>query len=549
MSKKSFVQGAAVLAVAGLMVKVLGAVFRIPLGNMIGDVGMAYYQPAYYIYNLFLVLATSGIPVAISRMVSERLSFGQYYEADRVFKISRTLMLAIGCTSFVIVFFGANVFAELSNVPNAAMAVKAIAPALILVPFMASYRGYFQGMQEMTPTAVSQFFEQVFRVAVGLTLAYTLFHSMTRAMAAGGSGPTPEEAGAAGATVGAVAGAVGGLLVMLIVYYKNKGKIKERIRNERKEQHIKRESGKTILKQIVVIAVPITIGAAVMPIVNIVDVAVVTNRLLASGWEETVAHGMYGQLSGFCGALINFPQVMTQAVAMSLVPLVAAAFKQKDMHFLRENVESGVRMAVIMGMPCAVGLFTLAEPILLLLYPSKEAAAISAAPCLMVLSVGVVFLAVVQTLTGVLQGVGKQMIPVRNLVIGVIAKIVITWFLTAIPAINILGAATGTVCAYVIAATLDMRAVTKYTGTHFSFTKTAVKPFISCAVMGIGTWGSYHLLYNMLDGSRLATVGAILIAVVIYAVMVIVTKTITRDDLANLPKGTKLVKIYDKFVK
>lgn len=546
MSKKSFIQGAAVLAVAGLLVKILGAIFRIPLGNMIGAVGMAYYQPAYYIYNLFLVLATSGIPVAISRMVSERISCGQFYEADRVFKISRSLMFTIGCCSFVAVFFGAELFAGLSNVPNAALAVKAISPALILVPFMASYRGYFQGMQEMTPTAISQFIEQLFRVAVGLTLAYTLFH----AMQAGGA-YSPEEAGAAGATVGAAAGAVGGLLVMLIVYYKNKGKIKSRIKNERKEHHIKRESGKSILKQIVVIAIPITIGAAVMPIVNIIDVAVVTNRLLASGWEQTVAEDMYGQLSSFCGALINFPQVMTQAVAMSLVPLVAAAFKQKDMPFLRENVESGVRMAVIMGMPCAVGLFTLAEPILLLLYGSEQAraSAIAAAPCLMVLSVGVVFLAIVQTLTGVLQGVGKQMIPVRNLIVGVIAKIVITWFLTAIPSINILGAATGTVCAYIIAATLDMRAVTKYTGTHFSFVNTAVKPFISCAVMGLGTWGSYQLLYNLLDGSRLATIGAIMIAVLIYVIMIFVTKTITREELVKLPKGTKFVKIYDKFVK
>jgi stage V sporulation protein B len=206
-------------------------------------------------------------------------------------------------------------------------------------------------------------------------------------------------------------------------------------------------------------------------------------------------------------------------------------------------------MAVLLGMPCAVGLFVLAEPILLLLYSSQEAAAISAAPCLMVLSIGVVFLAVVQTLTGVLQGVGKQMIPVRNLVIAVIVKIIITWVMTGIYSINILGAATGTVCAYAIAATLDIIAVKKYTGAHFSFVKTVVKPFISCAVMGLGTWGSYQILFNLLDGSRLATVGAILIAVVIYAVMIFVTKTITREDLVNLPKGNKLVRIYDKFVK
>lgn len=543
MSKKSFVQGAAVLAVAGLLVKFLGAIFRIPLANMLGDVGMGYYQPAYYIYNLFLVIATAGIPVAISRMVSERYSFGQYYEAQRVFRISRTLMVAIGAVSFVIVFSCAEWFVP-DNVPEAVLAVRAISPALILVPLMASYRGYFQGQQDMTPTAISQFIEQVFRVGVGLFLAYTLFNTAYKSI-----GASPEEAGAAGATLGAVAGSIGGLLVMLAVYYRRKGHMKQLISKERKEHRVQRESSAAILKQIIVIAIPITIGAAVMPIVNIIDTEIVTSRLISSGWEKDIAVGLYGQLTSFCGALVNFPQVLTQAVAMSLVPLVAAAWKRKDMHHLRTNVESGLRMAVLLGMPCAVGLFVLAEPILLLLYSSQKEAAISAAPCLMVLSIGVVFLAVVQTLTGVLQGVGKQMIPVRNLVIAVIVKIIITWVLTGIYSVNILGAATGTVCAYAIAATLDIIAVKKYTGTHFSFMKTVVKPFISCAVMGIGTWGSYQLLFNLLDGSRLATVGAILIAVVIYAVMIFVTKTITREDLINLPKGTKLVKIYDKFVK
>lgn len=543
MAKKSFIQGAAVLAVAGLLVKFLGAIFRIPLANMLGDVGMGYYQPAYYIYNLFLVIATAGIPVAISRMVSERYSFGQYYEAQRVFKLSRALMVCIGAASFLIVFFGAEIFVP-ENVPEAVLAVRAISPALILVPLMASYRGYFQGQQDMTPTAVSQFIEQVFRVAVGLFLAYTLFNTMYKSMNA-----SPEEAGAAGATLGAVAGSIGGLLVMLIVYYRRNGNMKKLISRERKEHKIQHESSAAILKQIIVIAIPITIGAAVMPIVNIIDTEIVTSRLIASGWEKDIAVGLYGQLTSFCGALVNFPQVLTQAVAMSLVPLVAAAWKQKDMDHLRTNVESGLRMAVMLGMPCAVGLFVLAEPILLLLYSSQEAAAISAAPCLMVLSIGVVFLAVVQTLTGVLQGVGKQMIPVRNLVIAVIVKIVITWVLTGIYSVNILGAAAGTVTAYAIAAILDVIAVKKYTGTHFNLKKTVVKPFVSSAVMGIVTWGVFNILYNLLDGSRLATLIAIMIAVVVYAVMIFATKTITKEELATMPKGNKLVKILDKFMK
>ncbi|MCI8645987.1 MAG: polysaccharide biosynthesis protein [Firmicutes bacterium] len=547
MEKKSFIQGAAVLAAAGLLVKVLGAIFRIPLGNMIGDSGMAYYSPAYYVYNFFLILATAGIPVAISRMVSERVSFGHFKEADRVFRISRTLMLLIGGVSFIIVFFGAGIIAEIVHVPGAALAMRAIAPALIFVPVMASYRGYFQGMQDMVPTAISQVVEQAFRVAVGLSLASFFFHSAQELTGPGRV--IPEQAGAAGATLGAAAGSIGGLLVMLIVYIMNKGKIKSRISREKRGFRSARESSSVILKKIAAIAIPITIGAAIMPIVNLIDVAVVVSRLEASGWDKNVAESMLGQLTSFAGSLINFPQVLTQAVAMSLVPLVAAAYKQRDMNYLRENVETGLRMSVILGLPCALGLFSLAEPILVLLYPAQRASAISAAPCLMVMAVGVVFLATVQTLAGVLQGVGKQMIPVRNLAIGVVVKIVVTWTLTGIPAINILGAAAGTVCAYFIASVLNIIAVRKYTGSRFDFMKTAVKPFISSAVMAVCAWGSYHLLSMLLGGSRFATVLAILLAILVYGVMVFVTKTITKDELSRMPKGDKIVRLLDRFLK
>lgn len=547
MAKKSFVQGAAILAAAGLLVKVLGAVFRIPLANMIGDNGMAYYSPAYYVYNFFLTLATAGIPVAISRMVSERVTFGQFGEAHRVFKISRSLMMVIGGASFIIVFFGAGIIANIMNMPGAAMAMRAIAPGLLFVPVMASYRGYFQGMQDMVPTAVSQFFEQVFRVVVGLSLAAFFFHSAQEMTGAGRV--VPEQAGAAGATLGATAGSIGGLLVMLIVYMMNKGKIKSRISRERKGFRSGRERSGTILKRIAAIAIPITIGSAIMPIVNMVDVTIVVSRLQSSGWDPEIARGMLGQLTGFAGPLINFPQVLTQAVAMSLVPLAAAAYQQRDMPYLQENVQTGLRMAIILGLPSALGLFALAEPILVLLYPAKHASAVSSAPCLMVMAVGVIFLAMVQTLGGVLQGIGKQMIPVRNLAIGVAVKIVVTWALTGIQSVNILGAAAGTVCAYFIASTLNLIAVRKYTGARFDFMTMAVKPFISAAVMAVCAWGSYRLLFILLSGSRMATVLAILIAVAVYAVMIFVTKTITKEELSKMPKGDKLVRILDRFIR
>ena len=227
MAKKSLVKGAAVLAVAGIVVKVLGAFFRIPLGNMIGAEGMANYSPAYSLYAFMLVFATAGLPVAISKMVSERCATGQFREAERVFKISRTLMMIIGVIGFCLLFFFSDTIAELVKVPGSALSMKATAPALLLVPIMSSYRGYFQGMQEMVPTAVSQVVEQIFRVFLGLAAAWILYNSATDIM-----GFTNDERGAAGGCFGASAGAVGGLVTMMIIYMIARKGIKRRIRND-----------------------------------------------------------------------------------------------------------------------------------------------------------------------------------------------------------------------------------------------------------------------------------------------------------------------------
>lgn len=530
MGKKSFVQGAVVLGAAGIVIKVLGAFFRIPLANLIGDEGMGYYQTAYPIYVLFLTLATAGIPIAISRLVAERIAVDDYQEAHRVFKISFILMFCIGAVSASICFFGAGTLVGAMGNPGAKYAMMALAPALLFVPIQAAYRGYFQGMQDMKPTAISQISEQFFRVALGLFLAYYLVRY-------------GREFAAAGASFGATAGAIGGLITVIIVYFTRRSSIKERVH---KAKHEHGEKGSAILAKIFLIAVPVTIGAAIMPIMNTIDVGIVMRRLQETGWTYEAANSMYGQLTGMAGPLINFPQVLTQAVSMSLVPAVAAAFKQNDMHFLRENVQTGLRLSIIIGFPCAVGLMSLSEPIMLLLYPLQRESAVSAAPCLFVMAFGVIFLSTVQTLTGILQGVGKQLIPVRNLFIGAIAKVFITYTLTGIEAINVKGAAMGTVAAYIIAATLNLMAVKKYTGAKFDARLIYLKPGISVLVMAAATVATHKICVGFV-GNSLATLAAVGVAVIVYCVMLFVTKSITRDEIATLPKGKTILRIVDKI--
>ena len=338
--KKTFLGGAVILGIAGILIKVLGAFFRIPLGNIIGTTGMAYYQAAYPVYNLFLSLSTAGIPIAISRMVSERSALNHKDEAHRVFRISLVLLGAIGILSAAVMFFASTAIATNASMPLAQYSFRAIAPALLVVPIMAAFRGYFQGMQNMKPTAISQVVEQVFRVSLGLTLAIVL---VKRGV----------EYAAAGASFGATAGGIGGLAIILAIYLRKRGAIREGILAS--ETSAKETAGQ-ILKQILVIAIPITIGSAIMPIMNSIDMAIVVKRLVVGGFTEARATELYGELSGYAGALINFPQVLTQAVAMSLVPAVAAANKTGDIEFLRKNVSLGYRMAMMIGLPCAAGM-------------------------------------------------------------------------------------------------------------------------------------------------------------------------------------------------
>ncbi len=544
MSRKSFLQGAVVLGVAGLIIKVLGAAFRIPLANIIGDTGMGYYQTAYPVYVLLLTLSTAGVPVAISRMVAERNAVGNPYEAYRVFRISFALLFVIGISSSAVLFFGAGLIVDFLGNSGAKPAMMAIAPALLFVPLMASFRGFFQGLQNMKPTAVSQVIEQLFRVVAGLSLAVLLV----------GKG---FEFAAAGASFGATAGAFVGLLAVAGLFFFHRNEILKDVSRSEKEARGDKEKSRRILIQILAIAIPITIGAAIMPIMNTIDVAIVIKRLTASGFTAEAANSLYGQLTGMAGPLINFPQVLTQAIAMSLVPAVAAAYKRREMDFLRYNVELGLRTALIIGLPCALGLMVLSEPIMLLLYPAQKASALSAAPSLFILSFGVIFLATVQTLTGVLQGIGKQLIPVKNLAIGALVKIVLTYYLTAIPSVNIRGAAVGTVFAYIVASSLNLLAVGKYTKTRLDIRLTIVKPVISGLIMSASVYVAHRLLYVLFEYfiesinmvNALSTALSIIIGAVVYISMLFVTGTITSEEFKLLPKGDKLIRWFARLKK
>ena len=527
MSKRTFLKGAAILGIAGLIVQVMGAVFRIPLANIIGEDGMGFYGTVYPIYVFILVFSTNGAPAAISKMTSERLAVGRADEAHRVFKFSFVAMSVFGILTSFGLFFGAERIIGFAEVhPDSYYAMIAIAPALLLIPIMSVYRGYFQGMQNMLPTALSQFMEQAVRVAAGLGLAIVLL----------GMGV---EYAAAGATLGASIGPVPGILIIVIIYYVKRRKNFELI-NESRAKGGETESAGGILKTLAVIAVPITIGVSIYPVMNLADMVLVQQRLIFSGYDEDAALALYGQLSGFAGPVINVPMALALSMALSMVPAIASAKSGKDTELLNANIKLGVRTSMIVGVPCSFGIIVLAEPIMRLLFPMQLESAVNAAGSLAILAGGIVFLCIAQTMAGVLQGLGRIGIAVLSLTVGFVVKCIITHYLT--PYLTIEGAAIGSVAGFVTVAVISFIAVCVLTKIRFDFVLSLVKPLVSGIIMTVCVVLSNHLLSAVVT-ERLATAFAICFGAAVYGVTLIKIRAITESEIKMLPKGGGVVRI------
>jgi stage V sporulation protein B len=530
MSKENFIKGAAILSVAGLLVKILGAIYRIPLTNLIGTEGIGYYQPAYNIYNLLLVVSLSGFPTAIAKLVSEKRALQNYEGAYQVYKVSRWGLFIIGIVSSLLVLIFARQLVTFIGFPGSYYSMLALVPALFAVPLLSAYRGFFQGTQNMAPIAYSQLIEQVFRVAVGLYLAYALV------------GRGLEEA-AAGATFGASAGGVAALILIYLMFFFSKRSIKDEIKTS---THNKIEPVWDVVRNLLYIAIPITIGASIAPLMGNMDTYIVANRLTAIGYTSEQIADLYGELSGTAQTLINFPQVFSTAVAMSLVPAITDAFTKKQIPRLNVTANAGVKMSLIIGLPCGIGLFMLAEPVIALLYasigPEKHA---SSGALLEILAIGVIFLTLVQAFTAILQSINKQFHPVKNLVVGLIVKVILSYILIGMPAINIKGAAISTTISYLVVALLNYYDINK-TKIKINLIQISARPLLSAAIMSVATGVSFRLFKSLLGSQNLATLGSIAIAAAVYVVSLFLTGAITKEDLDLIPKGEKLARFVRK---
>ncbi|NLM51303.1 MAG: polysaccharide biosynthesis protein [Firmicutes bacterium] len=534
MTKQSFVRGAAILTLAGISVRIIGALFRIILAVLITDEGVGLYQMAYPVYSTLLAISTAGIPIAISKLVAENLAHDNYLGAYRVFQTAKRILALSGLVIFALMFWGAGYFVELFQLDSRAyLSLIGISPAIFFVSIMSAYRGFFQGQQQMLPTALSQVAEQLGRVAVATILVVIFL-------------PQGLEYAAAGACFGAAAGAFFGLSLLLLAWWRQK---KAFLTNVQCQSDSSSPAFWGTARRIFALAVPITLGSLVMPLINLVDLVFVPQRLQAAGLMKSEATALYGQLTGMAAPLVHIPTIITVALAISLVPAISEALALGRKRLLQSRAYLAVRVTLILGIPCAAGLYLLAEPICLLLFQNADAGSVLA-----VMSLGVIFLTLYQTTAAILQGLGKTMDPVLTLFWGALVKTALTWYLTALPQLHIRGAALATVVGFGISAILNLYYVQKYIGMPFYAEEAIFKPLTSAAVMGLGVL----LLYRNTEARLLVTIpgwanhAATLVSiaggVVIYVLMLLLLGGIKRSDLLLIPKvGPVVVRIAERF--
>lgn len=519
-------KGATILVIAGIVSKIFGAIFRIPLTNMIGAEGQAYYSAAYAVYNLLFVIATAGFPVAISRMVSSRIAEGDFINAHKSYKLAMKVSWALGIISFIVMFFGAGAIAAAYKNPGAEASMKAISVALLFTPVVASMRGYYQGRQNMKPTGITEVVEQMMRVAVGLTLAYMFYK-------------TNLQYAAAGATFGASAGIIAALAAMAVIYARDKDSRSKLLEGS----IVKDETDKKRFKELFAFLIPITIGASVMPIMFNIDAGIIVRRLLATGWDPVMAKKLYGLMGGFCDPIINLPNIFIDAICISLMPAVTTAFTLNNKKDLDDHIKTGLKTMMIITYPCAIGLIVLAKPILTMLYYRKYDEALLAVPALQILALSIITLSIMRTLQSCLQGIGKMMLPVYNLFIGAIVKAISSYILLGIPAVNINGAAIGSVLAYVTAGILNFRALKKYTDVSLDMKSIFVRPLIAALIMGAAAIVSYKLLYLITSSNAVSTLASVMFAAAVYFVSAFLTGAVTKDEIELIPKGDLIYRL------
>ena len=512
--KQKFLQGAAVLTMGAMLVKVIGALYKIPMNRIIGNEGFGHFNVAYSIFNVLLTVSTAGLPIALSRMISQAETMGNRKQVQNIYHTSLRIFLLIGavCSGAMLIF--APQLANLMRDPDAVYAIAALAPAVLFLCIISSFRGYFQGQQYMTPTAVSQVIEAVCKLVIGLGAVYLVLHL--------GFG-VAEAAG--GAIFGVTSGSILACLYLFIQYRK------KRVRLTAADEALPGQSSRETAKQLLRLAVPITIGATGLQIFNALDTGIIQGRLQDSlGMTAKAATTLFGTYSA-AQTFYMLPPALIQPLAIGIIPAVTAALTARNFREAQRTEESAIRMTALIALPCSAGLAVLASPIQAIAYGYGAETLHVAGPLLAILGVAVVFNCMVALTNAILQAHGKVSIPIYTTLVGGIVNIVTDYVLIA----------TIAYCAVIMF--LNVWAMHRCLELPPRVLQQFVKPVVATAIMAVGAYVSFEAVQNMVSSLTVAAAASVAVACVIYFALVYGMKIITWYDCQLLPKGETIAKI------
>ena len=539
--RQNYLHGAAILTIGVVIMKILGFFYKIPLGNILGDEGYSMFLGAYNIYFIFFTLATAGLPVALSRMVAEADANGRVRQEKKIFRVALVTFTVIGLVFFLIMFcFPHWLAADYLENPDAAPSVRAMAPAILLVCIVSAYRGYCQGNGNMLPTTVDEVLEVLFKVISGLILAVVVMRRYRGT-------PMALPMGSAGAIFGVSIGSAVSLLYMILYKRRHYDELAAPYTagvvapDDTPDDDDQVDSAGTIVKNILTIGIPIATGACILALLNSVDSKLCMNRLQSAAHfsyqQAKVLYGVYGKAQ----TLFNLPAAFITPLTISIVPAISAAVARNARHQAGAISEDSMRVSAAVSIPMGVGLAVLAGPIMHLLYPGSH----MAGPGLLrIMGVASFFVCIVLMENAILQASGREKLTMVTLICGGLVKIVINWFLVAQRPINIYGAPIGTLISYVVMAAMNYIFMCVTLDYRPRLLRVFAGPLLSSALMGATAWAVYGLLSRAIHGGRLGDVMAlgcaILAAVVVYAVVAILSRSITRADMCLIPGGEKL---------
>lgn len=570
--QQSFLHGSFILIAATFMAKIISAVYRIPLARILGAGGMGYFSTAYDLYTPMYSVAMAGLPTAISRMVAEYSARGRYKDVKKTLHIAQAAFFVTGGVGFILMLFLA--FTLTGNIgflvkfkafsPNALPGMICIVPSLLFCCIMSAYRGYFEGLGNMTPTGVSEVFEAAGKLVFGLSIAAVVLSRTNNVSYA-----------VAGALLGITIGEALSTLYLFVRYKFFSEK------NMPKELYVAApapERGKKILKTMVAIAIPVVLGSLVNNVTSLIDVAMVQKQLAVAiskapeyfaatfkgvidaetlkmakegkvfSISADLPNALYGCHRGYAFSVYHLIPTLTTTLGISAIPVLARTWTKKDMAAVKFNMQTIIRTTAVIVMPCGLGMFAISKGILLLLYGKANAATIAiAAPNLRVLGLCAIFAGLNSPIIAMLQAVGKEVVPLKNVAIGAIIKVVVNYILVGTPVINIYGVPIGTTLCYLYIFVANLYCLVKHTGIKPDFYSILIRPFFAGAISGAAAFAAYHPIMAVSHSNFFATAGSIFAAAIMYLVALSLLGVLESEDILTLPKGDKILEICKKI--